>query len=117
MFEADELCHRIAVINGGRILASGTPGELKQRVSVGNVVEVEAFGLPAGASDRVRALAGVRAVNIEERGPAQVMLVHTEPGTELTQAVLNSLDGARVGRVATRSPTLEDAYVELVANA
>jgi ABC-2 type transport system ATP-binding protein len=117
MFEADELCHRIAVISGGRILAGGTPDELKQRVSVGTVVEVEVFGLPDGTDGRVRALRGVQSVVVEERGPAQVLVVHAEPGTELTQAVLGHLDGARVGRVANRSPTLEDAYVELVANA
>ncbi|MGI5238414.1 ABC transporter ATP-binding protein [Dactylosporangium sp. CA-139066] len=114
MFEADELCHRIAVISGGRILAGGTPEELKQRVSVGNVVEFEVFGLAGEVPDRVRGLGGVRSVSVEERGPAQVLLVHTEPGAELTPAVLGLLDGARVGRVATRSPTLEDAYVELV---
>jgi ABC-2 type transport system ATP-binding protein len=117
MFEADELCHRIAVISDGRILAGGTPDELKQRVSLGSVVEVEVFGLPDGTGERVRALRGVQSVIVEERGPAQVLVVHAEPGTEVTQAVLSRLDGARVGRVATRSPTLEDAYVELVANA
>ena len=40
-----------------------------------------------------------------------------EPGAEVTQAVLGCLDGVRVGRVATREPTLEDAYVELVTDA
>jgi ABC-2 type transport system ATP-binding protein len=114
MFEADELCHRIAVIKAGRIVASGTPEELKARVSLGNVVEVEVFGLPAGAAERVRALSGVSSVTVEERGPAQVLLVRAGPGVEVTQAVLAGLDGARVGRVATRSPTLEDAYIELV---
>src|SRR6201991_3169013 len=54
MFEADELCHRIAVISGGRILAQGTPDELKQRVSVGNVVEFEVFGLAGETADEVR---------------------------------------------------------------
>jgi ABC-2 type transport system ATP-binding protein len=117
MFEADELCHRIAVISGGRILAGGTPDELKQRVSVGNVVEFEVFGLAGETADRVRGLGGVRSVSVEERGPAQVLLVHAEPGVELTPAVLGLLDGARVGRVATRSPTLEDAYIELVGSA
>ncbi len=44
MFEADELCDRIAVITGGRIVATGTPAELKARVEEGPVVEVEVFG-------------------------------------------------------------------------
>ncbi|MEV4509419.1 ABC transporter ATP-binding protein [Dactylosporangium sp. NPDC049525] len=117
MFEADELCDRIAVLAGGRIVAEGTPDQLKQKVSVGNVVEVEVFGLSDGADQRIRALPGVRSLVVEERGPAQVLLVHAEPGSELTQSVLGTLDGARVGRVATRQPTLEDAYVELVGGA
>jgi len=62
----------------------------------------------------VRTLPGVRTVSVEERGQAQVLLVHTEPGADVAQAVLGRLDGARVGRVVTREPTLEDAYVELV---
>jgi len=114
MFEADELCDRIAVIAGGRIVASGTPAQLKQRVSGGGVVEVEVFGIPDGVVGGVRTLPGVRTVSVEERGQAQVLLVHTEPGADVAQAVLGRLDGARVGRVVTREPTLEDAYVELV---
>jgi ABC-2 type transport system ATP-binding protein len=117
MFEADELCDRIAVLSGGNIVASGTPEELKKRVSQGDVLEVEVFGLPAGTDDRVRALSGIRSVVVEERGPAQVLLVHAAPGEELTHRVLGSLDGAQIGRVATRSPTLEDAYIELVGRA
>ncbi len=117
MFEADELCDRIAVLAGGRIVAEGTPEQLKQKVSVGNVVEIEVFGLPDGVDQRIRALSGVRSLAVEERGPAQVLLVHAEPGSELTQSVLATLNGAQVGRVATRQPTLEDAYVELVGGA
>jgi hypothetical protein len=40
--------------------------------------------------------------------------VRAEPGAEVTQRVLGLLTGVPVGRVATREPTLEDAYVELV---
>ena len=46
MFEADELCDRIAVIAGGRIVALGTPADLKKRVATGTVVEIEVFGVP-----------------------------------------------------------------------
>jgi len=116
MFEADELCDRIAVIADGRIVASGSPAELKQRVSSGGVLEVEVFGVPDGVLGAVQALAGARTVVVEERGQAQVLVVHADPGVELTQAVLGCLDGARVGKVVTREPTLEDAYVELVGS-
>jgi ABC-2 type transport system ATP-binding protein len=117
MFEADELCNRIGVISDGRIVAEGSPGELKRRVSAGHVVEVETFGLPDSGVDQVRTIAGVRSVAIEERGQTQVLLVQVEPGAEVTSAVLAELVGTRVGRVSSREPTLEDAYVELVAGA
>jgi ABC-2 type transport system ATP-binding protein len=115
MFEADELCDRIAVIRDGQIVAEGSPAVLKHRVSAGHVVEVETFGLPTSGTDAVRRVEGVRSVSVEERGQAQVLLVQVEPGAEVTSGVLARLNGTRVGRVSSREPTLEDAYVELVS--
>src|SRR5919107_1886959 len=117
MFEADELCDRIAVIRDGLIVADGTPDVLKKRVTGGHVLEVETFGLPESGVQAVRGLAGVRSVSVEERGQAQVLLVQVEPGAEVTSGVLAELLGTRVGRVSSREPTLEDAYVELVSGA
>jgi ABC-2 type transport system ATP-binding protein len=117
MFEADELCGRIAVIAGGRIVASGTPDELKRKVSTGSIIEVDVFGLPPGVESQIRALPGVRTVVVDEREQAQVLTVHTEPGAEIASAVLSRLEGSRIGKLITREPTLEDAYIELVAAA
>ena len=115
MFEADALCDRIAVINRGEIVAHGTPAELKRDVAEGTVVEVEVFGVPDGTVERVRDLNGVTSVSIEEREQAQLLIVQTRPEVELTQSILGTLDGASVGRISRREPTLEDAYVTLVA--
>jgi ABC-2 type transport system ATP-binding protein len=62
----------------------------------------------------VRSLPGVTSVVVEDRGQAQVLVVRVDTGAEVTQAVLATLGGVPLGRVATREPTLEDAYVELV---
>jgi ABC-2 type transport system ATP-binding protein len=115
MSEADELCDRIAVINAGRIVAEGTPDSLKERVSGGEVLEVEVFGAPEATVESVRAVRGVLSVALDERGQAQALLVQLAPGAEVTREVLGCLDGLRVGRVTARQPTLEDAYVELVS--
>jgi ABC-2 type transport system ATP-binding protein len=115
MFEADALCDRIAVIAKGRIVAEGTPGELKSQVAEGNVVEVETFGIDEQALARVRSLAGVRSVSVEEREQAQVLIVQSASNVEPTAGILASLDGTTIGRVSAREPTLEDAYVALVA--
>ncbi len=115
MFEADALCDRIAVINHGKIVAHGTPADLKRGVAKGTIVEVEVFGIPDGTTERVKTLNGVLGVSIEEREQAQVLIVQSRADVELTSAIIGSLNGANVGRISTREPTLEDAYVALVA--
>jgi ABC-2 type transport system ATP-binding protein len=114
MFEADALCDRIAVITKGKIVAEGTPRQLKSRVASGSVTEVEVYGVPEETVERLRELDGVLAVWTEEREQAQVLSVQTRADTQLTAAILGHLDGANVGRVSHREPTLEDAYVALV---
>ena len=117
MFEADELCDRIAVIREGDIVAEGTPRQLKDNVSGGRVLEIETYGVDAAALSAIEGLAPVRSVVVEERGQQQVLLVQTGGGADVTSAVLDLLVGVRVGRVTPREPTLEDAYVELVGGA
>jgi ABC-2 type transport system ATP-binding protein len=114
MFEADELCDRIAVINRGEIVAEGTPRTLKEIVAERTVVEIEAYGISDDAISRLREAPGVTSVSVEERDQSQVLLVQSPKGLELTQSLLGLLDGATIGRVAAREPTLEDAYVALV---
>jgi ABC-2 type transport system ATP-binding protein len=114
MFEADALCDRIAVIAKGQIVGEGTPAELKGRVEGGRVTEVEVFGIGEDVLVRLREIRGVTAVNVEERDQRQLLVVQTSGEHEVTAPLLAHLDGFEVGRVASREPTLEDAYVSLV---
>ena len=121
MFEADELCDRIAVISTGELVAQGTPAQLKARVTAGSVVEVETFSGVGETDVRGRvgvvgALPGVRSVVVDDGAVGETLVVHVEPGADVTAAVLGALRGIRVGRVVTREPTLEDAYVQLVSS-
>ena len=117
MYEADELCQRLAVISGGRFAAAGTPAELKARVVDRTIIEIESFGALDGVLDRLRALPGVISVSTEQREQAEVILVQSGVGSELTHSLLRELDGIALGKVIAREPTLEDAYVELVQTA
>src|SRR5262249_11285907 len=91
MFEADELCDRIAVLRSGEIVAQGTPQDLKQQVSIGSVVEIEAFGATDRAIDAIRRLGGVRSVTVEERDQLHVLNVRVWPDAEVTPAILAEL--------------------------
>jgi ABC-2 type transport system ATP-binding protein len=114
MFEADALCDRIAVINHGCIIALDTPGGLKTHVRDLNVVEVETFGAPESALEKLRALPFADSLSVEEQGQKQILLIQTARGAEAVPDVMSALDGLKVGRVIVREPTLEDAYVRLV---
>ncbi|MHB1576175.1 MAG: ABC transporter ATP-binding protein [Candidatus Dormibacteria bacterium] len=114
MFEADSLCDRIAVISRGRIVAEGTPKDLKSAASDRTVVEVEAYGVDEAILARMRALEGVESVAMEVRDQAQLLLVQARQADQLTARLLQLLEGIRVERIAAREPTLEDAYVALV---
>jgi len=116
MFEADSLCDRIAVIAKGEIVGAGTPQDLKNVVADQTVVELEVFGAGEGELERIRKLPGVANVAVEERESAQLVIVTSPAGSELTAGILACLGGVRVGRIATREPTLEDAYVALVTD-
>ena len=119
MFEADELCDRIAVIrerrdrrrrHAGRAQAAG-----HRRPAC---VEVETFGVGRGRrSPRSAALPGVR-VGRRSRSAARLRScscsVDAGCGGHPARSSSGS-SGVRVGRVASREPTLEDAYVELVS--
>jgi ABC-2 type transport system ATP-binding protein len=117
MFEADSLCDRIAVIAKGLIVGEGTPAELKSSVAEGSVTEIEVFGVDEPAVARLRELDGVTAVSVEEQEQRQLLVVQTTGEREMTHALLAELNGASIGRVTSREPTLEDAYVALVTEA
>ena len=114
LFEADTMCQRIGVIDKGRMVALGTPDELKANVSDLGVVEVEVFGVDSESVDRVRALEFVDSVVVEQRDLRQLLRVQTRLGERAVAPIMAALAGAQFGRVAVREATLEDAYVRLV---
>ena len=101
MFEADELCDRIAVIAGGRIVAEGTPADLKD-ARRGRARDRDR-GLRRSPSDRiahVRALDGRHAVSVEDGDQcAAARRTHGGRRATATQAVLAlpRRDAARPG--------------------
>ena len=114
MFEADALCERIAVINKGKIIALNTPEKLKHTVQDLSVVEIEIFGIPPKFLEKVRKLEFVDSVVVETHNQRQILLVHTPKGPSGISDIVEALNGLRLGKIVTREPTLEDAYVRLV---
>jgi len=114
MYEADELCQRIAVISNGRIVALDSPSQLKRFVKDVAVIEIEAFGLVDADIAALRSLPDVTTVTANLEGERQVVRIQTPRGSELIPEVTKLFSGARIFDVRTKEPTLEDAYLKLV---
>src|SRR5205807_7425428 len=59
MEEADSLCHRVAIVDHGRVIAVGTPQELKRSIPGGFVLRLHFDTAPAPLVDALRTLPGV----------------------------------------------------------
>jgi ABC-2 type transport system ATP-binding protein len=111
MDEAERLCGRIAVIDHGRLIASGTPAELIERLGGHAKVEFDATGTSASAPEAWHSLPGVEAVHQED---GKVVLSVREPH-ETIPALLEALEkqDRELLHLTTRQATLEDVFVNL----
>jgi ABC-2 type transport system ATP-binding protein len=109
--EADALCDRVLIIDGGEIIAEGTPDELKRRIG-GDLVTIEVDGEPGTAHQRMRELLP-DATSLEVHGQA-VRAAVVEGDRELPR-VLRELDssGVRVASVQLARPSLDDVFLQL----
>ncbi len=123
MAEADELCERIAIVDHGRILAIGSPAELKRRVQRESIFRLELDRLDGGPAALARLPGVVRAVAAALDGAGQpsdarqtvvVNLVLT--GDAALGPVVGALGslGAHIVALQKSEPSLEDVFVELV---
>ena len=109
--EAQQLCDRVGVMENGRLLASGTPGELARQLSASLSLELEtdAEGVDA-VLQSVASVPGLTA-KVEEGGFIAVSGIERE----MVPGLLNSLmeAGVRLYRASPREPTLADVYFAL----
>jgi ABC-2 type transport system ATP-binding protein len=117
MPEAEALCNRIAIMHHGRIVACGTPEDLKRLAGERSVLEIRAGPVGPLALAAVRALPGVRAAVAAPAGDESVedvLRVHcADPAAVASVAAALRTQGVEVKRVEAAEPTLEDAFIAL----
>ena len=122
MVEAEQLCDRIAIVDRGRILALGTPEELRRRVQGESIFRIELDRMPAdGGVASLAALPGVlSAVPVDGEGDGAgsdrvALKVALADDSALTTVVTEvAARGSNLVGLAKSEPSLEDVFVELV---
>ena len=110
MAEAEQMCDRVAIINGGKIVAIDTPDQLRSAVTSSQHVRVS-FEAGGPAERDLEALAGVQRVS---KGPEGYRLYSEQPGRAAMEVMrFAERKGLALGEIATCKPTLEDVFLHL----
>ena len=106
--EADALCDRILVIDYGKIVAEGTPDELKRRIS-GDVITLSVNGGPDAAKGVLAAHEGIRDLTVSGRS----LRLTVDHGEEALPDLLRELDAAGLSlqSIQLARPTLDDVFL------
>jgi daunorubicin resistance ABC transporter ATP-binding subunit len=116
MEEADELCDRIAIIDRGRIVVTGTPAELKHSVGADTVelrlVADGGEGVAAAQDEVERRLDGFAPLLSFERTETGVRLSLIEAGSAIPELFRRlDGDGVAIRGLAMSEPTLADVFL------
>ncbi|GAG96106.1 unnamed protein product, partial [marine sediment metagenome] len=114
MLEADELSSQVAIINRGKIIASGTPSEIKRSFSKITVCEVICRQTEADVVEAVQSIQGIQHVISSFDGPLQRLTIHALPGTEFKIGVTEIIGEGNIESIVMRDPTLEEAYLSII---
>ncbi len=114
MFEAEELCPRIAVLSKGRIVAMDSVDALRRLVGGDRTLEAEAYGFDDRELEALRALPGVSKVVTEEFGPVMRLTLRVRTGDLGLEEVRSVLAGRPELSLRERRTSLEDVYLDLV---
>jgi len=110
MEEADRLCHRIAIVDHGQLVALGTPLELKQSVPGTNVVEVQFHREDGQWQTRLAGLVGVTDVQSQSGGVYRVSTSNASATTTRLIEMTVSL-GATLTALSVQNTSLDDVFV------
>jgi ABC-2 type transport system ATP-binding protein len=112
--EADRLAANLAIVDKGRVVAAGTPDQLKGELQ-GDSVQVELADAPDGATGALRELDGIGEVQLDGR----TLRARVEHGGRAVPLVLQALEshGVAVESVTVSRPSLDDVYLRYTGRA
>lgn len=111
--EADSLAHRVGIIDGGRLVAEGTPAELKRQVA-DDLIIARVEGDPALAAAALQSVTGIR---VADTGDHEVMITSANGAAAIGPVAVALAESAiNLRDLTLRTPTLDDVFLEVTGN-
>ncbi|MEO8431631.1 MAG: ABC transporter ATP-binding protein [Acidobacteriota bacterium] len=110
MDEADDLCERVAIVDHGKVIALGTPSDLKAAIPGGHLIRLQLSPRSPALLESLARVPGV--TEVRPVGPAGAD-VYADRGGTLVPELLNRVlaDGAAVSDVHISEPSLENLFL------
>ncbi len=112
--ESDQLCNRIGIIDHGKLIALGTPSELRQKIGMSNVIEVS-----ADKDDLQKVATVFRKAGLE---PQVLTNKVTAPGgnnaTEKIEKLIKAITAnkIKISNISMHEPTIDDVFLKLTGS-
>jgi len=107
MDEADALCDRVAILNGGKIMDMGTPDYLKEKIHGQTILQIKIKSLDVD-TEKINYFNSVENINLK----GNELLVSLNSKDEISDII--NLVGHNLVSVNTKEPTLEDVFIHTV---
>jgi ABC-2 type transport system ATP-binding protein len=109
MEEAEFLCGRVAIIDAGKIIAIGSPEELKSQIPGNDIISLILDMIPANMIERMQDLAFVHKVNTE----GDTIRVYVDSGAQDLPVLMDEVksSGVKVLSATIHEQSLEDVFI------
>jgi len=109
MEEAEALCSRVAIIDTGKIIAIGSPAELKSQIPGNDIISLTVDSLSAEAMEKLRGLPFVHKVTPEDN----LLRFNVDNGATNLPAIMDEVRrlGGKVLSATVHEQSLEDVFI------
>lgn len=111
MEEVEYLCDRIAIVDHGQLIASGTKTELCNRLAGGNAIQLKVDTVSTKLIEKLQVLDGVQQVSVEQ----ELITIFSADSRETLGSVVSCVtaNGGRIVSLDVQEPNLETVFLQL----
>jgi ABC-2 type transport system ATP-binding protein len=111
MEEVEQICSRIMILDKGKAIALGTKEQLKDMITLGEKITVEAFSITDEQIQSLKSIPNVLSVHYS----GNLLVIQSGKGRNNLEAVLDFIkkEGIQFGKIYSELPTLNDVFLEI----